>query len=1339
MSLSVLPGAEWLSAFRVARLLDALRPHATGLTDVRAVEFFLVDAEAVAESDLRRLLGEGPEKLPAADLRLYVVPRVGTTSPWCSKATDIARVCGLHGVHRIERGRAYLFTGIKSLPPAVFSELHDPMMESVLADESALRHVFDAQPRRSLRTVDVLAGGKAALEAANQDWGLALSGEEMAYLADHYTRAGKNPTDAELMMFAQVNSEHCRHKIFNAEFSVDGAVQPLSLFQMIKESYKASPQGVLSAYSDNSSVIEGHEATRFFRDPDHVWRGHDERVDILMKVETHNHPTGISPHPGAATGAGGEIRDEAATGRGARPKAGLCGFTVSNLRIPGFEQPWERPADTVLRDAGHAPAPAPTVPGTVSPAHLGKPARVASALQIMLDGPIGAAAYNNEFGRPNLNGYFRTLEMLTPDGRNRGYHKPIMIAGGYGNIRRQHVEKLPVAVGAKLVVLGGPAMLIGLGGAAGSSMATGAQTADLDFASVQRANPELERRCQEVVDACWALGENNPILSIHDVGAGGISNALPELVHADDRGGHFKLRDVQSADPALSPMEIWCNESQERYVLAIAPEGLAALEQACARERCPCAVVGTATLEQQLIVEDTLDQNLTVDMPMPLLLGKPPRMQRSTRRAAVKFPAFDTGKLDLREAAERVLRLPSVASKNFLITIGDRTVGGLSVRDQMVGPWQVPVADCAVTATAFTATTGEAMSMGERPLIALLDASASGRMAVGEAITNIAAASIEKLSDIRLSANWMAACGQHDEDARLFDTVKAVGAELCPELGIAIPVGKDSLSMKSVWQQDGETRIQTSPLSVVISAFAPVADVRKSLTPQLRTDAGETRLILIDLGNGKNRLGGSALAQVYGVVGDVAPDLDRPAQLKAAFDALQALNAAGRVLAYHDRSDGGLYAALCEMAFAGHCGLNIDLSFPRRRESSVQDANSVPLPPPYPPPQAREGDTRLRGNDGDVVADLFSEELGMVFQVRAADADVILAQCKASGLNAHDIGMLTADDRICFTKAGVGIYSESRENLQKIWAETSYRMAALRDDPDCAREEFDGVGAKDDPGLSVQLSFDPNAAPAILKSRPRVAILREQGVNGQTEMAYAFHAAGFESIDLHMTDVLQGRVKLADFSGLVACGGFSYGDVLGAGQGWAKTILFNARARDEFQDFLARKDRFALGVCNGCQMFAALKDIVPGAQAWPAFRRNRPEQFEARWTMVEIVESRSLFFAGMEGSRLPIAVAHGEGRAVFAGENDLEAMLDGRQIGLTFVDNHGNIAEAYPQNPNGSPAGITGICNDDGRITILMPHPERTIAGTTGSWWPQANGEFTPWMQMFRNARTWVS
>ena len=1278
MSLSVLPGAECLSAFRVARLLESLRPQAPGLADVRAIEFFLVDAEGVAESDLRVLLGEGPEMLPPAELTLFVVPRVGTTSPWCSKATDIARVCGL-SVNRIERGRAYLFSGIQSLPPAALAELHDPMMESVLVDASALHHVFDAQPRRSLRTVDVLAGGKAALEAANKDWGLALSGEEMAYLAEHYTRSGKNPTDAELMMFAQVNSEHCRHKIFNAEFTVDGVVQPLSLFQMIKESYKANPVGVLSAYSDNSSVIEGHDATRFFRDPDHVWRGHDERVDILMKVETHNHPTGISPHPGAATGAGGEIRDEAATGRGARPKAGLAGFTVSNLRIPEFTQPWEK--------------------------DLGKPPRVASALQIMLDGPIGAAAYNNEFGRPCLNGYFRTLEMLTSDGKNRGYHKPIMIAGGYGNIRTQHVDKMAVTVGARLVVLGGPAMLIGLGGAAGSSMATGAQTADLDFASVQRANPELERRCQEVVDACWALGDKNPILSIHDVGAGGISNALPELVHADDRGGHFKLRDVQSADPALSPMEIWCNESQERYVLAIAPEGVAVLEEACARERCPFAVVGTATVEQQLIVEDTLDGSLTVNMPMPVLLGKPPRMQRNAQRAPTTFPALDTSKIKLAEAAERVLLLPGVASKNFLITIGDRTVGGLTVRDQMVGPWQVPVADCAVTATAFTATTGEAMSMGERPLLALLNAPASGRMAVGEAITNIAAASISKLSDVRLSANWMAACGQNDEDARLFDTVRTVGAELCPELGIAIPVGKDSLSMKSVWQQNGETRTQTSPLSVVISAFAPVADVRKSLTPQLRTDAGETSLILIDLGNGKNRLGGSALAQVYGEVGDVAPDLDQPQQLKAAFDAVQALNTAGRVLAYHDRSDGGLYAALCEMAFAGHVGLSVALD----------------------------------ALDTDTVVALFNEELGMVLQVRATDADATLEQLRKAKLTAHKIGAISSDDRIRFTHAGQEVYAAERETLHKRWAETSARIAALRDEPDCVREEFSNIGAKNDPGLSLQLSFDPNIAPTILKSRPRVAILREQGVNGQVEMAWAFDAAGFESIDVHMTDVLSGRVQLSDFKGLVACGGFSYGDVLGAGQGWAKTILFNSRARDEFQAFLAAKDKFALGVCNGCQMFAALKDIVPGAQNWPAFRRNRSEQFEARWTMVEVVESKSLFLAGMEGSRMPIAVAHGEGRAVFGGEGDLDSMVDAQQVGLTFIDNNGNVAESYPQNPNGSPAGLTGICNDDGRVTIMMPHPERTIAGVTGSYWPQANAQFTPWMQMFRNARKWVS
>ncbi|MGB1563485.1 MAG: phosphoribosylformylglycinamidine synthase [Sinimarinibacterium flocculans] len=1278
MSVIVLPGAESLSAFRIARLLAALRLHAPGLTGLDARDLFLIDADGVGTDALRRLLGPGPDAIDAADAQVYVVPRLGTTSPWSSKATDIARVCGLAGVRRIELGRVYRLHGIDALPEAAAALLHDPMMESVLTAPDQLQHVFDGQPRRGLRTVDVLAGGADALAAANRDWGLALSDDEIAYLAQHYGSAGRNPTDAELMMFAQVNSEHCRHKIFNAEFTVDGETQPHSLFGMIRMTHAAAPEGVLSAYKDNAAVIEGHGGMRWFPDADQVWRRHDEPVHILMKVETHNHPTGISPHPGAGTGAGGEIRDEAATGRGGKPKAGLCGFSVSNLRVPGFEQPWEQQPELLAQ---------------------GTPERMASSLDIMLEGPIGAAAYNNEFGRPNLAGYFRSFEQITPDARNRGYHKPIMIAGGYGNIRAQHVEKRPVVENAKLIVLGGPAMLIGLGGGAASSMATGSSSAALDFASVQRANPELERRCQQVVDACWALGDDNPILSIHDVGAGGISNALPELVDADDRGGRFQLRDVLCADPALSPMEIWCNESQERYVLAIAPRDVERFAALCARERCPYAVVGIATAEQRLLVEDRELGEPAVDMPMPVLLGKPPRMQRRSARAPSRFAALDTAAIDIADAVQRLLRLPAIASKNFLITIGDRSVGGLTVRDQMVGPWQVPVADCAVTATGFESTTGEVMAMGERTPLALLDGPSSGRMAVAEAVLNIAAAPIAKIEDIRLSANWMAACGQFDEDARLFDTVKAVGAELCPQLGIAIPVGKDSLSMKSVWSHDGATHAQTAPLSLIVSAFAPVTDVRRVLTPQLVADL-DTRLLLVDLGNGRNRLGGSALAQVHAQVGDVPPDLDDPQQLKAAFALVQRFNAEGRLLAYHDRSDGGLFVTLAEMAFAGHCGLSVDVS--------------------------------AVGTDPAAV--LFSEELGFVVQVRAAEADTVLGAFRDAGLAAHDIGAPNASDTIGID----GLYEASRESLHKAWSELSYRMAALRDDPDCAREEYESVGAKDDPGLGVRLSFDdPRPAPQVTR-RPKVAILREQGVNSHAEMAWAFDRAGFESVDVHMTDVLDGRVQLADFAGLVACGGFSYGDVLGAGQGWAKTILFNERARAGFADFLAREDRFALGVCNGCQMFAALKSIVPGAEHWPAFRRNRSEQFEARWSQVEILESRSLFFAGMAGSTLPIAVAHGEGRAVFEQPDDLASLQTGGQVAMRYVETYGGIATRYPANPNGSPEGVTAICNTDGRVTILMPHPERTVHGVTGSWWPAREHATTPWLRMFENARRWT-
>ncbi len=1278
--IQVLPGAAELSAFRIERLLARLRPHAPGIKGLRVVDFFIVDADDVPLAALRKLLGPGPDRFPAATATFYVVPRLGTVSPWSSKATDIARVCDL-AVRRIELGRACLVEGVTSLPPAALEDLYDRMIESVLTDPAALAHVFDAPPRRGLREVDVLKGGRAALETANRDWGLALSADEMDYLARHYAQAGRNPTDAELMMFAQINSEHCRHKIFNAEFTLEGAKQKRSLFEMIKESHKASPGGVLSAYKDNAAVVEGAATARFIPGAGHAWGPLEEPAHILMKVETHNHPTGISPHPGAGTGAGGEIRDEAATGRGAKPKAGLCGFTVSHLRIPGFAQPWE------FEDS--------------------RPATMATPLAIMTEGPIGAAAYSNEFGRPNLAGYFRTFETKHDAPENcvrRGYHKPIMIAGGMGNVRPAHVQKLAVPAQARLVVLGGPAMLIGLGGGAASSMATGASSAELDFASVQRANPELQRRCQEVVDWCWAQGDRNPILSIHDVGAGGLSNALPELVHADDRGGEIQLRAIASADPSLSPMEIWCNEAQERYVLAVLPEHVRTLEEVCARERCPIAVVGNATAERRLRVTDETTGAAAVDMPMPVLLGKAPRLHREARRASARPAPFDPRSIDLADAAARVLRFPAVASKQFLITIGDRTVGGLTVRDQMVGPWQVPVADCAVTASGFAGVCGEAMAMGERTPLALLDAPASGRMAVGEAITNIAAARIAKLGDIKLSANWMAAAGHGDEDARLYDTVRAVGGELCPALGIAIPVGKDSLSMRAMWKDGAGTATQTAPLSLIVSAFAPVADVSRSLTPQLRTVADRTRLLLVDLGAGRNRLGGSVLAQAHGAFGDTPPDLDDPTLLKAAFAAIQQLNDKGLLLAYHDRSDGGLLATLCEMAFAGHCGIDIAL-----------DAL---------------GD--------DPVAALFAEELGMVLQVREGDLADVRARLAAAKLAVDDVGTVAADDSIRFSYRERVLLEEPRAVLQKIWAETSYRVAAQRDNPDCAREEFESAGDPADRGLAVELAFDPAKAPAALKARPRVAILREQGVNGQVEMAFAFHSAGFESVDVHMTDLLEGRVKLDDFRGVVACGGFSYGDVLGAGQGWAKSILFHERTRAAFERFLARKDRFALGVCNGCQAFSALRDIVPGAGAWPAFHRNKSEQFEARWAQVEVLDSKSLFFAGMAGSKLPIAVAHGEGRAVFAQAGDLAALRRNKQVALRFVDSRGAVAARYPHNPNGSPDGVTALCNDDGRVTILMPHPERTIRGVTGSWWPKHYGEFTPWIQMFRNARKWV-
>jgi len=1284
-----LRGAPALSDFRLQKLTRRIA-EATGIELSLYAEFvhFVALERPLEEAErqvLDRLLRYGPA-LPAHEPRgelLLVVPRPGTISPWSSKATDIAHNCGLEALHRIERGIAYYLEGAAldaGRRTQVASLLHDRMTQVVLDDLAQAAVLFDSAEPRPMTTVDVLEGGRAALEQANAALGLALSDDEIDYLVDSFRALGRNPSDVELMMFAQANSEHCRHKIFNADWVIDGEPQEHSLFGMIRHTTQSSPDNVLSAYKDNAAVITGHEGARFFPVPESgVYADHDEAIHILMKVETHNHPTAISPDPGAATGAGGEIRDEGATGRGGKPKAGLCGFSVSNLRIPGLERPWER--------------------------DFGRPGRIVSALDIMLEGPIGAAAFNNEFGRPNLCGYFRTYEQQVGE-ELRGYHKPIMLAGGLGNIRAEHIEKGAFPAGTPLVVLGGPAMLIGLGGGAASSMAQGTSAEDLDFASVQRANPEMERRAQEVIDRCWQMGEDNPILFIHDVGAGGLSNALPELVNDGGRGGRFELREVPSDDPGMSPMEIWCNESQERYVLAVDARRLEQFKALCERERCPYAIVGEAAEEQVLRLHDRHFDNWPIDMPLSLLLGKPPKMTRAVQRQPCPATPLAREGVELAEAVQRVLRLPTVADKTFLITIGDRSITGMVARDQMVGPWQVPVADVAVTLSDYKGYTGEAMSMGERTPLALLDAPASGRMAVGEAITNIAAAAIERLGDIKLSANWMAAAGHPGEDARLYDTVRAVGLELCPQLGIAIPVGKDSMSMKTVWQQDGQSREMTAPLSLIVSAFAPVRDARATLTPQLRSDRGDTDLILIDLGEGRDRLGASALAQVYEQIGEQGPDLDDPQLLVRFFEAIQELNAEGLLLAYHDRSDGGLFVTLCEMAFAGRTGLDIDLA----------------------------------GLSTDDLAVLFNEELGAVIQVHHEDADDVLLRLEQAGLGhcSQIIGTLREDDRIVIRHGERPVFESTRAVLQQYWSETTREMQALRDNPACAQEEFERITAED-PGLHAQLTFDPEddiAAPYVERARPRVAILREQGVNGQVEMAAAFHKAGFEAVDVHMSDLLAGRAGLDDFQGLVACGGFSYGDVLGAGEGWAKSILFNARAREQFAAFFERNDRFALGVCNGCQMLSNLKELIPGTEHWPHFVRNRSEQFEARFVMVEVTDSPSVLLEGMAGSRIPIAVAHGEGRAEFADPTQLEAVAG--QVALRYIENDGQVAVRYPANPNGSPEGITGLCNADGRVTIMMPHPERVVRSVTNSWHPDDWGEDSPWMRLFRNARRWV-
>ncbi|MGB2375166.1 MAG: phosphoribosylformylglycinamidine synthase [Porticoccaceae bacterium] len=1287
----IISGAPALSAFRRRKLLVSLKQAVPSITDVVAEFQHFADLSAPLSDDdletLKALMQYGPAEQPVSSTGqlLVVVPRPGTISPWSSKATDIAHNCGLDHVVRIERGTAYYIEASESLSEQQLQQvgdlLHDRMVETVLTDLQQAESLFVQHQPAPLTEVDIMTGGVAALKEANISLGLALADDEIDYLVASFQGLERNPTDAELMMFAQANSEHCRHKIFNASWTLDGEDQPNSLFGMIRNTYKLGGENVLSAYSDNAAVVAGSTGGRFYPDPLSKEYGYSqEPVHLLMKVETHNHPTAIAPFSGAGTGSGGEIRDEGAVGRGSKPKVGLVGFTVSNLQIPNYTQPWEE--------------------------DYGKPDRIVSALDIMIEGPIGGAAFNNEFGRPNLCGYFRTFE-ADFGGERRGYHKPIMIAGGYGNIREEHVEKPEFAPGAKLVVLGGPAMLIGLGGGAASSMTTGSSSADLDFASVQRQNPEIERRCQEVIDQCWQLGDSNPIAFIHDVGAGGLSNALPELVKDGGTGGVFELRTVPNDEPGMSPVEIWCNEAQERYVLAVKPEDIQRFEGICQRERCPFAVVGEATEDKTIRVSDQQFDNNPVDLPMSVLFGKPPKMHRTAEKQQVESEEFTTQYLNINEAVVRVLQHPAVASKSFLITIGDRSVTGMVARDQMVGPWQVPVADCAVTTVTYDSYAGEAMAMGERTPLALINAPASGRMAIGEAITNICATRVADIKDIKLSANWMCAAGSSGEDEKLYRTVEAVGMDLCPKLGITVPVGKDSMSMRTAWQEQDQDKSVTAPLSLIITAFSPVVDVRKTLTPQLHDLDEDTQLILLDLGAGANRLGGSILAQVYSQMGNTAPDVDDADTLKAFFNTMQSLIESDSLLAYHDRSDGGLFTTLAEMAFAGHTGVSIDIG----------------------------------ALDNDAMAVLFNEELGAVIQVKADQAEDILEQFTSANINAHAIGTVNRADSIDISSNGDLLFSKPRVELQEHWSRTSYQIASRRDNADCVKQEFDRI-ANPDPGLSAKLSYDPAediCAPYIQSgAKPKMAILREQGVNSHLEMAAAFDRAGFSAVDVHMSDLLAERQSLQNFSGLVACGGFSYGDVLGAGEGWAKTVLFNNQLRDQFEQFFHRPETFSLGVCNGCQMLSNLKTLIPGAELWPRFVRNLSEQFEARLSLVRVEDSPSILMQGMAGSYMPIAVSHGEGRAEFADSSALQNLQQTNQIALRYLENDLQVAAKYPANPNGSPDGITGVTSADGRATLMMPHPERVFRTVLNSWHPDEWGEDSGWMRLFRNARVFV-
>jgi len=1326
MLIKNLRGAPALSDFRVKKLLAQCEQLQLPVNDIYAefAHFAQLNEELSSseENVLQQLLTYGPtieEHQPTGSF-LLVTPRPGTISPWSSKSTDIAHNCGLAKVVRLERGIAYYVSLNSNTQLSTEQEvqlnalLHDRMMESIFNDFDQASLLFSSSEPAKLTAIDIEHGGKEALVNANIELGLALAVDEVNYLFENFTKLGRNPHDIELYMFAQANSEHCRHKIFNADWTIDGVKQEKSLFKMIRNTHEINPDYVLSAYKDNAAVMIGNKGGRFFPNPEtNIYGYHHEDIQILMKVETHNHPTAISPYPGAATGSGGEIRDEGATGIGSKPKAGLVGFSVSNLRIPDFVQPWET--------------------------DFGKPSRIVTAFDIMMEGPLGGAAFNNEFGRPAILGYFRTYEeeVNSFNGKEvRGYHKPIMLAGGLGNIRDEHVQKREIIVGANLIALGGPAMNIGLGGGAASSMASGQSAESLDFASVQRENPEMERRCQEVIDKCWQLGEENPIAFIHDVGAGGLSNAFPELVADGGRGGVFELRKVPNDERSMAPHEIWCNESQERYVIAVSDKNLATFEQICARERAPYAVVGRATEELHLTVTDehfANDEKLNtpIDLPLDVLLGKTPKIYKDVKTATAEGDSLDLSAVTLTDAADRILSLPTVAEKTFLITIGDRSVTGMVNRDQMVGPWQVPVADCGVTASALDSYHGEAMSLGERTPVALLNFGASARLAVAESLMNIAGTDIagsdgDRLNRIKLSANWMSPAGHPGEDAGLYEAVKAIGEELCPALGLTIPVGKDSMSMKTKWDENGTEKSVTSPMSLIITAFGVVEDIRKTVTPELRTDKGDTRLIAIDLSQGKKRLGGSCLAQVYKQLGSETPDVDSPEVLKGFFNAIQTLVRTEKVIAYHDISDGGLFTTVTEMAFAGHTGVDIDIS----KLVSVNEATGA----------------------SDDLATLFNEELGGVIQVRASDVEAINTILVEHGVLDYftDIGSLNNEDTIRFTRDGEVVLENSRTYYRTVWAQTTYRMQALRDNPECAQQEHDVKFDTEDPGLNTELTFDINediVADLIVKdaqnstngiANPRVAILREQGVNSHVEMAAAFDRAGFVAIDVHMSDILSGRTDLGDFNGLVACGGFSYGDVLGAGEGWAKSILFNANAREMFKKFFERDTTFTLGVCNGCQMLSNLKDIIPGSEHWPRFVQNKSERFEARFSLVEIQESPSVLFKGMAGSRMPIAVSHGEGHTEFSSDEAIDAANNSGTVSMRYVNNYGDVTETYPANPNGSVDGITALTSTDGRVTIMMPHPERVFRTVANSWHPDSWGEDSPWVRMFRNARAFI-